>query len=156
MSKEYEIRPYQTDAVAACLAGLRETDHVPRGILRLPTGAGKTNVFSQIIQEYTRTGLKILVIVHRKELIEQVRLKLLENGVIAEVEQAGKRASQNALVVIASVQSLQVRDLPDIRMIISPLWLLMNVTIVSPLPTRKSSNISIRHQSLEPVLPLIG
>ena len=68
-------------------------------------------MFSQIIQEHTLTGHKSLVIVHRKELIEQVQHKLLENNIIAEIEQSKQRASQNASVVIASVQSLQGKRL---------------------------------------------
>ena len=112
MTVQYEIRPYQEAAKEACLAGLNgRPDHVPRGILCLPTGAGKTHVFSQIIQEHTLTGHKSLVIVHRKELIEQVQHKLLENNIIAEIEQSKQRASQNAIVVIASVQSLQGKRL---------------------------------------------
>ena len=91
MTVQYEIRPYQEAAREACLVGLKDTStHVPRGILCLPTGAGKTHCFSQIILEYIKAGQKVLVIVHRKELIEQVRAKLLENNVPVEVEQAGK------------------------------------------------------------------
>ena len=111
MVKEYEIRPYQQDAVASCLTRLRDTTHVPRGILCLPTGAGKTHCFSQIIQEHTLTAHKSLVIVHRKELIEQVQHKLLENNIIAEIEQSAQRARLDAPVVIASVQSLQGKRL---------------------------------------------
>ena len=137
MAKEYEIRPYQEAAKEACLAGLKEVGpaHVPRGILCLPTGAGKTHVFSQIILEYIKTGEqttimqplqqaaelhdstenterdRVLVIVHRKELIEQVQHKLLENNIIAEIEQSKQRARLDAPVVIASVQSLQGKRL---------------------------------------------
>ena len=148
MSKKYEIRPYQTDAVVACLAGLRDTTHVPRGILCLPTGAGKTHCFSQIIQEYTRTGLRVLVLVHRKELIEQVRAKLVENGIIAEVEQAGKRASQNALVVIASVQSLQGRRLAKYPL---DYFALMVIDECHHSPAKSYTNV-IEHFDKTPVL----
>src|SRR5262249_14852001 len=99
------LRPYQRDALtaieAACLRGVR------RQVVSLPTGAGKTIIFSQLIAG--QTG-RALILVHRDELIRQTLDKLamvthgtdLDIGVIkaARDEHAGD-------VVVASVQTLQ-------------------------------------------------
>ena len=74
-------------------------------LLTLPTGAGKTVIFSQITKLAELKGANVLILVHRKELIDQAGDKLtkakVEYGVIA----AGRKGS-NHNVQIASVQTL--------------------------------------------------
>ena len=74
-------------------------------LLTLPTGAGKTVIFSEITRLAGLKGANVLILVHRKELIDQAGDKLtkaeVEYGVIA----AGRKGS-NHNVQIASVQTL--------------------------------------------------
>jgi superfamily II DNA or RNA helicase len=101
------LRDYQR----AALDGARE--QLRRGkravLLVLPTGTGKTVVFSEAIRLCTERGGKALVLAHRTELLEQARAKLraVAPDLRVELEQAGARASTRADVVVASVQSLK-------------------------------------------------
>jgi len=74
----------------------------------LPTGGGKTIIFSAIAQSAAAKGNRVLILVHRRELINQASSKLqwigLEHGIIA----AGVPAT-DAPVQIASVQTLARR-----------------------------------------------
>jgi DNA repair protein RadD len=73
------LRPYQQEAVerlrSAFLAGHRSVLFV------LPTGGGKTVVFSHIAQQSASRGNRIAVLVHRVELLEQASRSLDALGV---------------------------------------------------------------------------
>lgn len=103
------LRPYQLAAISAIRAdfetGCRST------LLVLPTGTGKTVVFAELAQQWHRAGDRTLVLAHRDELLEQAENKLRDAGVATEREQASRRASSSANVVVASVQSLQRKRL---------------------------------------------
>ena len=66
-----ELRPYQLECLDAIDQKRKEGIH--RQMVVLPTGAGKTVIFSELIR---RKNLKTLVIAHRVELLEQARQKL--------------------------------------------------------------------------------
>lgn len=101
----FPLRPYQRDAVEAIrehwIKGIR------RQLLVLPTGAGKTVVFSHLIRRRTTDGRRALVIANRDELIQQAVNKIqqvapdLEVGVVQ-----AKRDEHHAQVVVASIQTL--------------------------------------------------
>ncbi len=97
------LRPYQAGAVTAIesefAAGRRRT------LVVLPTGAGKTVVFSEVIRR--EVGGRALVLAHRTELLEQGLHKLTACGVRAQIEQGGRRATPDASCVVASVQTLR-------------------------------------------------
>ncbi|MEI9947946.1 MAG: DEAD/DEAH box helicase family protein [Pseudomonadota bacterium] len=65
------LRPYQSEAIAAVLAARRSG--VRRMLVCLPTGAGKTVIFSHLAQLARR---QVLVLAHREELLSQARTKL--------------------------------------------------------------------------------
>lgn len=98
----FNLRPYQTEAIRAIDAGWAEAD---RQLAVLPTGAGKTIIFSAI----TRQNLpkRTLILAHREELIEQAAAKLkASTGIHADIEKAERLASLSSTVVVASVQTL--------------------------------------------------
>jgi superfamily II DNA or RNA helicase len=101
------LRPYQVEAVEAVIAARREG--VRRMVIALPTGAGKTVVFAELIR---RARHPVLVLAHRDELLAQAREKieraLREVGDLRNVaiEQGKREASRDAAVVIASIRSL--------------------------------------------------
>jgi superfamily II DNA or RNA helicase len=101
-SDRFALRPYQEEALRAIHAGFREFD---RQIAVLPTGSGKTCVFSQLAADFRPR--RTLILAHREELIGQAVDKLhASTGIAADVERAGCRASLDAPVVVASVQTL--------------------------------------------------
>lgn len=98
------LRPYQTAAISAVAAGWSEWR---RQLIVLPTGAGKTIVFSSIVAEEPGRSL---VIAHREELVDQAIEKLYRaRGVVAQKEKAEHRAMLSAKTVAASVQTLGAR-----------------------------------------------
>lgn len=101
-----ELRPYQEEARAAVEqdwdSGYLKT------LLVLPTGCGKTIVFSRIIEDMVRTGSRCLILAHRGELLEQAADKLHR---AAGLRCAVEKAEESCLgswyrVVVGSIQSL--------------------------------------------------
>ena len=69
-----KLRPYQE---AARIAVNDEWERgVNKTLLVLPTGTGKTIVFSKIIEDRVRAGDRCLVLAHRGELLDQAADKL--------------------------------------------------------------------------------
>ena len=66
-----DLRPYQRAAVEAVLAARRAGKR--RLLVHLPTGAGKTVIFSHLARLARR---QVLVLAHREELLTQARDKL--------------------------------------------------------------------------------
>lgn len=102
------LRPYQQEAVRAVETGWN--DH-RRQLLVLPTGTGKTVVFSQVAMDRTDRG-RVLILAHRDELIEQARDKYC----MLTGQQAGKiKASDNIVmpVTVGSVQTMVRREYPS-------------------------------------------
>lgn len=98
------LRPYQRDAVEAVIAARRAG--VRRQLVCLPTGAGKTVIFSELARLAKRP---VLVLAHRRELVEQARDKLeraLEGRRSVGIEQGADTASADTEVVVASIRSL--------------------------------------------------
>lgn len=96
-------RPYQLKAVESTLEGFRQFN---RQLGILPTGGGKTLVFSWIAQKLLPR--RTLILAHREELLTQAADKLRQaTGIHAEIEKAEHRASFNAQVVVGSIQSMQ-------------------------------------------------
>lgn len=64
-----ELRPYQKEAIN--LVKEKFQKKIKRVILCLPTGAGKTVVFSDICNQVQLKGNRVLILTHRKELKKQ-------------------------------------------------------------------------------------
>lgn len=100
------LRPYQINARNAVLSewqdGRRKT------LLVLPTGTGKTIVFSAIIEDQVRQGKRVLVLAHRGELLDQAADKLHKTtGLMCAVEKAESTSIDSWFrVTVGSVQSM--------------------------------------------------
>ncbi|MEV8048261.1 DEAD/DEAH box helicase [Streptomyces griseoluteus] len=103
-------RPYQLDAIEALRTGW--ADGRNRLAVVLPTGAGKTVVFSHLAHQMLDSlgGYRVLVIAHREELIEQAASKLLSVDPMLRVGivKAARDDHADADVIVASVQTLAV------------------------------------------------
>lgn len=101
-----QLRDYQQRAVEALRLSYA-TGH-RRPLLVLPTGGGKTFVFSYIAQGATAKGSKVLILVHRKELLLQASASLDRLGVKHGLIASGLRWMPYQAQV-ASVQTLVKR-----------------------------------------------
>jgi len=63
-----QLRPYQLTAVDEIRGAFKDAKRV---VLCLPTGAGKTVVFSEIVRRVLEKGRKVAIITHRRELLSQ-------------------------------------------------------------------------------------
>ena len=63
-----QLRPYQLTAVDEIRGAFKEAKRV---VLCLPTGAGKTVVFSEIVRRVLEKGRRVAIITHRRELLSQ-------------------------------------------------------------------------------------
>ena len=85
-------------------------------MLQMPTGTGKTRLFVSIIKDIHHlaqeegNAIKVLILVHRKELVDQIDEELsLRYGLAHGIIQAGDREHKHYPIQIASVQSLNRR-----------------------------------------------
>src|SRR3954454_20981552 len=91
-----DLRPYQRAAIDAVLTARRAGAR--RLLVHLPTGAGKTVIFSHLAHLARR---QVLVLAHREELLQQAREKLeraLEGAAVVAVERGAERAPPEAKV----------------------------------------------------------
>jgi superfamily II DNA or RNA helicase len=106
-----QLRPYQSLAIDTLARKLMKT---PKMVFQLATGGGKTVTFAGIAQRYlSRQDKAVVIIVHRKELLDQARRTLWEFARInAQIIVAGMRYVPASKVYIAMVESLKNR-IPD-------------------------------------------
>ena len=98
------LRPYQQEAIDAVIAARRSG--IKRMVVCLPTGAGKTVIFSQLARMARK---QVLVLAHREELLGQAKDKLataLEGTSVVALERGAERAAGDAKVLVASLRSL--------------------------------------------------
>lgn len=97
------LRPYQdrlaNDIRAAFASGAR------RPIAVSPTGSGKTVLFSYITSQVLKRGARVIIIAHRREILDQISGTLKRVSVPHGFIQAGKPSS-NQLAMVASIQTL--------------------------------------------------
>jgi superfamily II DNA or RNA helicase len=104
----YQLRPYQSDLLdridRAWFAGHRSI------LAQLPTGGGKTIVFSNVVHHASKNGLKCLMLAHREELIKQAadKIEIITNEPVGIIK-AGYPTNYDRDIQVASVQSLTRR-----------------------------------------------
>lgn len=95
------LRPYQTQCLTEVATELRTNRAV---LLVAPTGSGKTLMFSKIAAGM-RSGKRVLILVHRQELLKQASNKLADFGVPHGLIW-GAQPQTRSHVQVASVQTL--------------------------------------------------
>jgi superfamily II DNA or RNA helicase len=109
-----DLRPYQTDIIAEfeCLVEQGER----RILMVAPTGSGKTVIASAIIKARAR---RVLVVAHRREIVNQTSGKLTAFGVHHGIIQAGDddKLRPMAAVQVASIQTLHARAIRSTSML---------------------------------------
>lgn len=102
-----KLRDYQEEARTA-IANEWEKG-VKKTLLVLPTGCGKTIVFSKVIEDRVKLGERVLILAHRSELLDQASDKLAKaTGIFTATEKAEQSCLNSWFrVVVGSVQTLQ-------------------------------------------------
>src|SRR6478609_1432338 len=106
------LRPYQREAIEAVLAARRAGRR--RLLVCLPTGAGKTVIFSHLAQLARR---QVLVLAQREELLQQALEKLqqaLQGTAVVALERGAQRAAPDAKVLVCSIRSLHEQRLAEV------------------------------------------
>jgi len=109
------LRPHQIAALEAISAARAAGQN--RLLLKMPTGTGKTVVFSAMLrwpglrdwlQTFPAGQRSMLVVAHREELLDQAAAKLVQAnpGLLVSVEQGDRHATPHSDVVVASIQTL--------------------------------------------------
>ena len=102
-----QLRPYQQEAKDAIFVEWDKKGN-RRTLIVLPTGTGKTIVFSGVVEDCVRRGERVLILAHRGELLDQAADKLKKTtGLISAVEKAEHSCIGSWYrVVVGSVQTL--------------------------------------------------
>jgi DNA repair protein RadD len=100
------LRQYQTDAVHAIREQYRAGKRAP--LLVLSTGSGKTVIFCHITELMQHKGKRVIIGVHRQELLRQTSEHLETLGVRHGLIAAG-HSQTGDLVQVASIQTLARR-----------------------------------------------
>ena len=102
------LRPYQTDALPKIGDAWRRGHRAP--LVCAPTGSGKTIIILEAIRRAIEHTWRVLVVVPRRELVDQTYDKLVAFGIDVNVVMAGDaRRDDFARVTIASVDTLHAR-----------------------------------------------
>jgi len=99
----HQLYDYQFDGVHEIRTAMRSERRV---LYQLPTGGGKTVIFSYIAREAKKKGKRIMAIAHRRELLAQASAHFTEQGIGHSVIAPGYKFYPETPVQIASVDSL--------------------------------------------------
>lgn len=101
-----ELRPYQNQLANDIRGAFGSGANRPLAVS--PTGSGKTVLFSYITSQVLKRGSRVIIVAHRREILDQISATLKRVGVPHGFIQAGKSASIQPAMV-ASIQILARR-----------------------------------------------
>ncbi len=107
------LYPYQEEAIKDILTVLDKNAKKQNLLFQLPTGGGKTIIFSEVVRRYINLNKeKVLILTHRIELLRQTAKTLEETGVpskliTSEVKELDKKESYACF--LAMVETLNNR-----------------------------------------------
>jgi superfamily II DNA or RNA helicase len=101
-----ELRPYQNQLANDIRGAFGSGANRPLAVS--PTGSGKTVLFSYITSQVLKRGSRVIIVAHRREILDQISATLKCVGVPHGFIQAGKSTSTQPAMV-ASIQTLARR-----------------------------------------------
>lgn len=122
-------RPYQLDILDRVRDALRSGRR--RVMVVAPTGSGKTAMFAEIARSAAARRNRVLIIVHRREIMEQTLAALFRLGVVAGQIASGRVATTDAIQVAmvgTLVNRLDMLRRPNLIIVdeghhaVSPTW----------------------------------
>lgn len=111
-----KLYDYQNDALEKIFDRLRKFPEKYNLCFQLPTGGGKTVIFSEIAKRYIKeTGKKVLILTHRVELLGQTSRMLDEFGVrnkiiISKVKELPDQDNFDCFVAMVETLNNRLRD----------------------------------------------
>lgn len=103
-----DLREYQKKIVHDCRVAYSQGARAP--LVVLPTGGGKTFVFCYIARSAASKGGRVLILVHRRELVAQTSRSLAALGVSHGVIAAGHPMRLQEAVQVASIETVRRRS----------------------------------------------
>jgi DNA repair protein RadD len=104
MTEALVLRGYQTDCIAALRASFWGGRKAP--LLVLPTAGGKTVAFAVVTLGARDKGNRVLVVVHRRELLKQASAKPIWAGVPHGIIAAGFKSDPDQQVQVGSIETI--------------------------------------------------
>ncbi len=111
-----QLRPYQTEAVQSLRLGLAGGKR--RQMLNSPTGSGKTETAMEVIRGAMAKGKRVSFLCNRVHLVEQTSRRLTAAGIDHGVIQADNSRAEYMPVIVASIQTIARRGLPETDLIL--------------------------------------
>ncbi len=125
--KSYEdpiLRPYQQEIKERIFKKWNSYFNI---MLQLPTGAGKTVLFTSIINDLNKIKeTKILILAHRKELIDQISTHLTKYNIEHGLITSGRVRHLEYNVQVASIQTITHKDNQDVINEIAPKFIIID------------------------------
>lgn len=120
-----QIRQYQQILISELRAEMRK-GHT-KLILQLPTGGGKTIIFSFMVKEAAAKGLKCMILTHRMELLEQAGGTFDLIGISYQNITSETNAIPNGNVLVAMIETIKrrVKTRLDFTMLLKTIDLLI-------------------------------
>lgn len=112
----FKLRDYQVQAIASVRNAIREGKK--RVIISLPTGGGKTLLSIGVILSAVSKGNRVVFICNRIHLIEQASQVFALHNISFGVIQGDNTRYVDRQVIIASIQTVINRGMPDVDLII--------------------------------------
>lgn len=114
-----ELRQYQKDGITKIFNAWNPAkDNLMKVLFQMPTGTGKTTVFSEIVRKAQLKNKTVLLVVHRTELVEQIKDRLATFEVDAGIITAGVKPEPNKAIQVATIQTLSRREYPKADIVI--------------------------------------
>ena len=90
---------------------VKQLDANKNVIYQLPTGGGKTVIIDDVVKKVIKGKTKfyaerILILIHRREIIYQMYERLISSGIDAGYLIGSKKENEEAKVLVASIQTI--------------------------------------------------
>lgn len=114
-----KLYPFQEKTVNQIITGLKENGSDFNLLYQLPTGGGKTVIFSEITKEYIQNwNKKVLILTHRIELSVQTSKQLsaikVSNKIInSEVKELNDQKDYNCFIAMVETLNNRLQDDPE-------------------------------------------
>jgi superfamily II DNA or RNA helicase len=114
-----QLRPYQHAGIKRIFEAWDPNRlNLMNVLFQMPTGTGKTTVFSEIVRKAHKKKKKVLIVVHRTELVEQIADRLAQFNVDVGIISANIKTNLEHDVQVATIQTLSRRTYPPADIVI--------------------------------------